>query len=159
MIENPDQYITGLCPAGANDDLDPSGDDLPPAPLADADSPGGRPAGLVLNPATPLGYVEEALEEIDYVLLMSVNPGFGGQKFIPALARQAAAAAGTARRVPGRRGRRVRIEIDGGIVPGNIAEVAAAGAEIFVAGSSVFGQPDPAAAVRELLRRGPPSAA
>ncbi|NDD65154.1 MAG: ribulose-phosphate 3-epimerase, partial [Acidobacteria bacterium] len=92
------------------------------------------------------------LEQIDYILLMSVNPGFGGQKFIPgSLARLRRLRQMLDRAVP--HGRRIRIEIDGGIGPENIAEVAAAGAEIFVAGSAVFGQADPTAAVRELLRR------
>jgi ribulose-phosphate 3-epimerase len=92
------------------------------------------------------------MDEIDYVLLMSVNPGFGGQKFIPS-------SLDKLRRLRALldsydRGRQIRIEIDGGIGPENAAEVAAAGAEIFVAGSAVFGAPDPAAAVRELARLG-----
>ena len=147
MIENPDQYIPAFAKAGATMiSIHPETTYHLHRSLTLIRQSGCQ-AGLVLNPATPLSYVEESLEELDYVLLMSVNPGFGGQKFIPAslakLRRLRALldAAGPA-------GQRVRIEIDGGIVPGNIGEVAAAGAEIFVAGSSVFGQPDPAAAVR-----------
>jgi ribulose-phosphate 3-epimerase len=107
----------------------------------------GAKAGIVLNPATGLGAIEEALQYADYVLVMSVNPGFGGQKFIaPTLEKVR-----RLRRMIDERGLNVRIEIDGGIDPDNIADAAAAGAEIFVAGTSVFGQPDPAAAVRGLL--------
>lgn len=158
MIENPDNFITAFARAGANMiSIHPETTYHLHRSLSHIRQAGAQ-AGLVLNPATPLAYVEEALDEIDYVLLMSVNPGFGGQKFIPRsldkLRRLRALLDAS-----GRRGDRVRIEIDGGIVPGNISEVAAAGAEIFVAGSSVFGQPDPAEAVRELLRRGSTTAA
>jgi ribulose-phosphate 3-epimerase len=107
----------------------------------------GAKAGIVLNPATGLGAIEEALQYADYVLVMSVNPGFGGQKFIPPTLEKVR----RLRRMIEERGLSTRIEIDGGIGPENIAEAAAAGAEIFVAGTSVFGQPDPAAAVRGLL--------
>ncbi|HKG15366.1 MAG TPA: ribulose-phosphate 3-epimerase [Pyrinomonadaceae bacterium] len=107
----------------------------------------GAKAGIVLNPATGLGAIEEALQYADYVLVMSVNPGFGGQKFIPASLEKVR----RLRRMIDERGLSIRIEIDGGIDPDNIADAAAAGAEIFVAGTSVFGQPDPAAAVRGLL--------
>ena len=107
----------------------------------------GAKAGIVLNPATGLGAVEEALQYADYVLVMSVNPGFGGQQFIaPTLEKVR-----RLRRMIEERGLAARIEIDGGIGPDNIAEAAAAGAEIFVAGTSVFGKGDPAAAVRGLL--------
>ena len=107
----------------------------------------GAKAGIVLNPATGLGAIDEALQYADYVLVMSVNPGFGGQEFIaPTLEKVR-----RLRRMIDDRGLPTRIEIDGGIGPDNIADAAAAGAEIFVAGTSVFGQPDPAAAVRGLL--------
>ena len=108
---------------------------------------GGAKAGIVLNPATSLSAIEEALQYADYVLLMSVNPGIGGQKFIaPTLEKVR-----RLRRMIDERGLQTRIEIDGGIGPENIAAAATAGAEIFVAGTSVFGQPDPAEAVRALL--------
>lgn len=153
MIENPDQYIPAFARAGATMiSIHPEATYHLHRSLTLIRQSGCQ-AGLVLNPATPLAYVEEALEEIDYVLLMSVNPGFGGQKFIPASLARLRRLRGMLD-AAGPVGQRVRIEIDGGIVPDNIAEVAAAGAEIFVAGSSVFAQPDPAAAVRELLRRG-----
>lgn len=99
---------------------------------------GGCQAGLVLNPATPLHILEHVLYKLDYVLLMSVNPGFGGQKFIPhTLTKIAQVKALCAQVNPD-----IRIEVDGGIGPANIAEVAAAGADMFVAGSAIFNQPD-----------------
>ena len=107
----------------------------------------GAKAGVVINPATPLSSLEEALQFADYVLVMSVNPGFGGQEFIPTAIDKVR----RLRRMIDERGLETRIEIDGGIDRDNIAEVAAAGAEIMVAGTAVFGQGDPERAVRELL--------
>ncbi len=106
----------------------------------------GAMAGVAINPATPLVALEEALSFCDYVLLMSVNPGFGGQKFIPTTLDKLR----RLRRMMTERGANARIEIDGGIGRQNIAEIAAAGAEIIVAGSAVFNEPDPAEAVRSL---------
>jgi ribulose-phosphate 3-epimerase len=107
----------------------------------------GAQAGVAINPATPLVALEEALPFADFVLLMSVNPGFGGQKFIPTVL----AKLRRLRRMIDERGlKNVRIEIDGGIDLTNIGEIAAAGAEIIVAGSAVFGATDPTQAVREL---------
>ena len=106
----------------------------------------GAMAGVAINPATPLVALEEALSFCDYVLLMSVNPGFGGQKFIPTTLDKLR----RLRRMMTERGSGARIEIDGGIGRRNIAEIAAAGAEIIVAGSAVFNEPDPAEAVRSL---------
>jgi ribulose-phosphate 3-epimerase len=106
----------------------------------------GALAGVAINPATPLVMLEEALPFADYVLLMSVNPGFGGQKFIPTSLDKVR----RLRRMIDERGLKTRIEIDGGIDRTNIAEIAAAGAEIIVAGSAVFNESDPAQAVRAL---------
>ena len=106
----------------------------------------GAQAGVVLNPSTPVGAVEEALHFVDYVLVMSVNPGFGGQQFIP----QALDKVRRLRQMIVERQLNVRIEIDGGVDRSNIEKVVAAGAEIIVAGSAVFGKPDAEAAVREL---------
>ena len=106
----------------------------------------GAQAGVVLNPATPVSAVEEALQFVDYVLVMSVNPGFGGQKFIP----QALDKVKRLRQMIVERGLNVRIEIDGGVDRTNIETVVAAGAEIIVAGSAIFGQSDAEAAVKEL---------
>ena len=108
---------------------------------------GGAKAGIAINPATPLGALEEALPFADFVLLMSVNPGFGGQKFIPTSLDKVR----RLRRMIEERGLRVRIEIDGGIDRTNIAEIVGAGAEIIVAGTAVFGGGDPESGVRELL--------
>lgn len=106
----------------------------------------GAQAGVVLNPATPIESLAEALPYADYVLVMSVNPGFGGQKFIPTSIDKLR----RLRRMIDDRQLDVRIEIDGGIDLENIASVVAAGAEIIVAGSAVFGAADPEAAVRGL---------
>jgi ribulose-phosphate 3-epimerase len=106
----------------------------------------GALAGVAINPATPLVALEEALPYADYILLMSVNPGFGGQQFIPTSLDKVR----RLRRMIDDRALRTRIEIDGGIDRHNIAELAAAGAQIFVAGSAIFNESDPAQAVRAL---------
>jgi ribulose-phosphate 3-epimerase len=106
---------------------------------------GCRP-GLVFNPATPLDCLEYTLEKLDLVLIMSVNPGFGGQKFIPSALRKIA----EARRRIDASGREVRLEIDGGVKVENIREIARAGADTFVAGSAVFGSADYAATIKAM---------
>lgn len=98
----------------------------------------GCQCGLVLNPATPLSVLDWTLEKLDMVLLMSVNPGFGGQAFIPAVLDKLR----RTREMIDRSGRDVRLEIDGGVKVDNIGEIAAAGADTFVAGSAVFGSAD-----------------
>ena len=104
----------------------------------------GAQAGVAVNPATPLSDIEEALGFADYILIMSVNPGFGGQRFIsPALGKVR-----RLRRIIDDRGLDVKIEIDGGVDLNNIAEIVAAGAEILVAGSAIFGAADPQEATR-----------
>jgi ribulose-phosphate 3-epimerase len=106
----------------------------------------GCKAGLVFNPATPLGYLDHVMDKVDLVLIMSVNPGFGGQSFI-------ASALPKVREVRKRiaaSGREIWLEVDGGVKADNIARVAAAGADTFVAGSAIFGDKDRAAAVRRL---------
>jgi ribulose-phosphate 3-epimerase len=112
----------------------------------------GRQAGLVFNPATPLDVLEWVIDKVDVVLLMSVNPGFGGQSFIASTLRKCEAA----RRIIDKSGRDIRLEVDGGIKVDNIRRVADAGADTFVAGSAIFGQPDYKAVIdamrRELAR-------
>ena len=106
----------------------------------------GCQAGLVLNPATPLEVLDYVLEDLDMVLLMSVNPGFGGQAFIPSTLdklRQVRARIDAI-------GKLIRLEIDGGVKPDNIGEIAAAGADTFVAGSAIFGKPDYRAVVEAM---------
>jgi ribulose-phosphate 3-epimerase len=98
----------------------------------------GCQAGLVFNPATPLDVLEWVIHKVDLVLIMSVNPGFGGQSFIDSALRKAQAA----RRIIDASGRDIRLEVDGGIKVDNIRRVADAGADTFVAGSAIFGQPD-----------------
>ena len=108
---------------------------------------GCRP-GLVFNPATPLDWLDYTLGSIDLVLLMSVNPGFGGQKFIPSALDKLA----EARRRIEASGREVRLEIDGGVKVDNIGAIAGAGADTFVAGSAIFGSPDYAATIAQMRR-------
>src|SRR6266496_988106 len=106
----------------------------------------GAQAGVAINPATPLSALDDALKFADYILVMSVNPGFGGQEFITASLDKVR----RLRKMLDERGSKARIEIDGGIDQDNVAEVAGAGAEIIVSGSAIFGAPDPAVALREL---------
>ncbi|GAB1388157.1 MAG: ribulose-phosphate 3-epimerase [Rubrivivax sp.] len=112
----------------------------------------GKQAGLAFNPATPLDVLEWVIEKVDLVLIMSVNPGFGGQSFIDAALRKIE----RARRLIDASGRDIRLEVDGGIKVDNIRRVADAGADTFVAGSAIFGQPDYKAVIdamhRELAR-------
>ena len=98
----------------------------------------GCKAGLVFNPATPLDWLQYVIDKVDMVLLMSVNPGFGGQAFIPSALDKLA----EARRIIDNSGREIRLEIDGGVKVDNIGEIAAAGADTFVAGSAIFGSAD-----------------
>jgi len=109
----------------------------------------GCKAGLVLNPATPLDYLDHTLEKLDLVLLMSVNPGFGGQKFIASVLPKIA----EVRRRITASGKPIWLEVDGGIKIDNIAEVARAGGDTFVAGSAIFGSKDYAATIREMRQR------
>lgn len=107
---------------------------------------GGCKAGLVFNPATPLHYLEHVLDKLDLVLLMSVNPGFGGQKFIPHTLEKLR----QARQMIDASGHQVRLEIDGGVGVNNIKEIAQAGADMFVAGSAIFGKPDYGSVISEM---------
>lgn len=146
MIENPDQLIVEFARAGANlISVHPEATYHLQRSLALIRSSGCK-AGVVLNPATPVTIVEEVIDSIDYVLVMSVNPGFGGQDFIPSSFDKVR----RLRTILRSRGSSARIEIDGGIGPSNAADVVAAGAEILVAGSAIFGAPDPGVALRNL---------
>jgi len=108
----------------------------------------GCKPGLVFNPATPLDYLDYTLEKLDLVLLMSVNPGFGGQKFIRGALRKLT----EARKRIDASGRAVRLEIDGGVKADNIGEIARAGADTFVAGSAIFGSKDYAATIKAMRK-------
>ncbi|MGL5291665.1 MAG: ribulose-phosphate 3-epimerase [Vibrionaceae bacterium] len=106
----------------------------------------GCQAGLVFNPATPLHHLEHVMDKLDLILLMSVNPGFGGQTFIA----QTFNKIRQARALIEQSGRNIRLEVDGGINADNIAQVAAAGADMFVAGSAIFGAPDYRSAIQSM---------
>ncbi|HKP47060.1 MAG TPA: ribulose-phosphate 3-epimerase [Pyrinomonadaceae bacterium] len=146
MISEPGRYAQQFVEAGAKMvSIHVEADAHVHRTLAAIKSAGAQ-AGIVLNPATPVGSIEEALPFADYVLVMSVNPGFGGQSFIPT-------AIDKVRRIKTmivERKLKTRIEIDGGVDSNNIAAVVEAGAEIIVAGSAIFGSSNPEAAVREL---------
>ena len=109
----------------------------------------GCKAGLVLNPATPLSYLDHTLDKLDLVLLMSVNPGFGGQQFIRAVLPKIS----EVRKRIDKLGKEIWLEVDGGIKTENIAEVAKAGADTFVAGSAIFGAKDYAATIRQMRQQ------
>jgi ribulose-phosphate 3-epimerase len=137
MVRPVDRLVADFAKAGASwISFHPEASDHVDRTIALIREHGCRP-GLVLNPATPLAWLDHTLEQIDLVLLMSVNPGFGGQAFIPATLEKIRAVRG---RIDAS-GRDIRLEVDGGIKVDNIRRVADAGADTFVAGSAVFGQP------------------
>jgi ribulose-phosphate 3-epimerase len=146
MIENPEQYIAMFAEAGA-DMISVHQEATPHLDRAlSMIREHGRKPGAVINPATPVSMLSEILGIVDHVLVMSVNPGFGGQKFIPGalekirqlkLARE-------------RYNLNFRIEVDGGVGPENVADLVRSGAEILVAGTSIFHTPDPAEAIRAM---------
>lgn len=148
MIEDPDKYISDFARAGANMiSVHPEATYHLHRTLNYIRQAGCR-AGVVLNPATPLAAIEEIVGDVDYVLLMSVNPGFGGQQFIMSSLEKVR----RLRALLQLHGASARIEIDGGITAENAATVAAAGAEILVAGSAIFKQADAAEAVQQMLK-------
>jgi len=108
----------------------------------------GCKPGLVFNPATPLNWLDHVIDKLDLILIMSVNPGFGGQKFIPGALSKLAAVRERIRSS----GRDIRLEIDGGVKVDNAAQIAKAGADAFVAGSAIFGSPDYAATIAAMRR-------
>lgn len=109
----------------------------------------GCQSGLVFNPATPLSYLDYVMDKVDIILLMSVNPGFGGQSFIPATLEKLK----QARRRIDESGFNIRLEVDGGVKVNNIADIAAAGADMFVAGSAIFDQPDYALVIQQMRQQ------
>jgi ribulose-phosphate 3-epimerase len=147
MIEEPDRFLDPFVEAGASwiSVHVEAGRHLQRT-LAHLRARGVRP-GVVLNPSTPLGSLEEILPEVDYVLLMSVNPGFGGQAFLPATIDKVR----RLRRIVQERGLNVQIEVDGGVDAGNARTLVEAGAELLVAGSAVFGGGDAEAGARRLI--------
>jgi ribulose-phosphate 3-epimerase len=146
MIVEPGRYAEQFVKAGAKMvSIHIEADPHAHRTLAAIRAAGGL-AGIVINPATSLNALDEVIKFVDYVLVMSVNPGFGGQEFIP----ESLEKVRRLRKMIDERGLRARIEIDGGINADNIADVTGAGAEIVVAGSAIFGTPDPAVAIRQL---------
>ncbi len=148
MVEHPERYIDDYAAAGANlFSFHPEATVHVQRHLA-AVRERGMLAGLVLNPSTPLAMIEEVVPDLDLVLVMSVNPGFGGQSYLPGATDKIrrVRALLDARRSP------ARLEVDGGVTAANIAEVRAAGADTFVAGTAVFGAADVRTAVSELHR-------
>jgi ribulose-phosphate 3-epimerase len=146
MIVEPDKYAEEFVKAGArmvsiHIEADPNAHRTLSGIRA-----AGALAGIVINPGTSLSALDEAIKFADYVLVMSVNPGFGGQEFIP----ESLDKVRRLRKMIDERGLKARIEIDGGINADNIAEVTGAGAEIIVAGSAIFGASDPAVALRQM---------
>jgi ribulose-phosphate 3-epimerase len=148
MVQEPERYISDFAAAGASVfTFHPEATIHVQRQLA-AVREAGMLAGLAFNPGTPLAVLDELVDDVDLVLIMSVNPGFGGQRYL-------AAATDKIRRVReilDRRRSKAVLEVDGGITVETIAAAWRAGADTFVAGTAVFGQPDPAEAVRQLKR-------
>jgi ribulose-phosphate 3-epimerase len=149
MVSPVDRLVADFAKAGANIiSFHPEASDHVDRTLALIREHGCR-AGLVFNPATPLSWLDHTLEKLDLVLMMSVNPGFGGQQFIASVLPKIA----EARRRIAATGRDIWLEVDGGVKGDNIAEIARAGADTFVAGSAIFGAGDYAATIRAMRER------
>ena len=147
MIENADHYLDAFADAGANW-ISLHVEALPHLERAVAHLRGrGVKAGAALNPSTPLSSLEEILPELDYVLVMSVNPGFGGQSFLPGSLDKVRRLRETLRQ----RGLSAKIEVDGGVDEDNVKSLVDAGADVLVAGTAVFGRGDPESSARRLL--------
>ena len=150
MIEEPGRYAVAFVEAGADMVSVHVEADVHLQRTLTAIREAGALAGIAINPATPLVALEEALPYADFILLMSVNPGFGGQKYIPTSTDKVR----RLKRMINQRGLSTRIEIDGGVDTTNILEVIEAGVEIVVAGSAVYGKGNPAEAVKGLIEKG-----
>lgn len=149
MVERPERYLGEFADAGANVfTFHPEATVHVQRHLATARQLGMR-SGLALNPSTPVSLLEEVLDDLDVVLIMSVNPGYGGQSYLP----QSNDKIRRTRALLDRRGSPAVLEVDGGITTDTIGEAWEAGADTFVAGTAVFGTADPAQAVRDLKRR------
>ncbi len=148
MIENPDQFIPAFVRGGSQLDFGSPGSLRSSGSHAAPHSGSRRLAGVVINPATPVDMLSEVLDIVDYVLVMSVNPGFGGQKFLPNSLHKIRQLS----EIRARRGLNFRIEVDGGVALDTVADVVRAGAEILVAGNAVFGKGDPKTNAEKLLK-------
>ena len=149
MIENPDNYISAFAEAGASYISVQVETCIHLNRTVQLIKDCGAHAGVVLNPSTPLASLEWVIEDVDYVLIMSVNPGFGGQAFIPGSLAKIKAL----RKQIQERGLAALIEVDGGVNEKTIAEIAAAGADIFVAGSAIFGSTDYQKTIQSFRRK------
>ncbi|GLI38085.1 ribulose-phosphate 3-epimerase [Geobacter hydrogenophilus] len=149
MIENPDRYIPDFAKAGSDIIVVHAEASIHLHRTIQLIKSLGKKAGVSLNPATPLSVLEYVLDELDLVLLMTVNPGFGGQSFIEACLPKIQAL----RAMLDRRGCDAELEVDGGVKIDNIDRIAHAGANVFVAGSAVFGSKDYKETIKELKRR------
>jgi ribulose-phosphate 3-epimerase len=149
MVQHPEHYITDYAEAGANVFTFHVEATVHVQRHLAAIRERGMLAGLALNPASPLTLVTEVVDDLDLLLIMSVNPGYGGQSYLPAATDKIR----RARALLDAAGSRAALEVDGGITTATIAEAWTAGADTFVAGTSVFGAADPAQAVRDLQRR------
>ena len=150
MIDAPERYVDAFADAGANSLIVHQEGNYHLQPLLASIRHRKLGVGVAINPATPVGTLVEVLGEVDVVLVMSVNPGFGGQKFLPG-------SLGKMRRLHELRqqaGYKYRIQVDGGVAMDTVADITRAGGEILVAGTSVFHQADPAEAVRKLRQAG-----
>lgn len=148
MIENPDEYIPAFADAGADWISVHQEACIHLHRSLELIKSNGLKAGVVINPATPIGTLTEVLDMVDFVLVMSVNPGFGGQKFIPGALEKLRKLAAVRTAIHND----FKLEVDGGVTLNNIAEVVRAGAEIIIAGSSVFGAGDPKNNTERLLK-------
>jgi ribulose-phosphate 3-epimerase len=149
MVERPERYLGEFADAGASVfTFHPEATIHVQRHLATSRQL-GMLAGLALNPSTPVGLLEEVIDDVDLVLIMSVNPGYGGQSYIP----QSSDKIRRTRALLDRRGSGAALEVDGGITTATIAQAWEAGADTFVAGTAVFGSPDPAQAIRDLKRQ------
>jgi ribulose-phosphate 3-epimerase len=146
MIENPDRYIPDFAAAGADIIVVHAEASIHLHRSIQLIKSLGKKAGVSLNPATPLNYLEYVLADLDLVLLMTVNPGFGGQSFIEETIPKIKAL----RAMLDKRGSEAELEVDGGVKTDNIARISHAGADVFVAGSAVFGSSDYAATIKAL---------
>lgn len=149
MIAEPDRYVPAFAEAGADIIVVHAEASLHLHRTVQLIRSYGKKAGVALNPATPLNVLDYVLQDLDLVLLMTVNPGFGGQSFIEACLPKIHALRG----MLDKRGLETELEVDGGVKTDNIERISHAGADVFVAGSAVFGVPDYSAVIAELKRR------
>ncbi len=149
MISEPERYISDFVRAGADMITVHAESTVHLHRLCQQIREHGAGVGVSLNPATPLSVIEEILPYVDMILLMSVNPGFGGQRYIPETTDKIK----RLRRMITESGRRIHIEVDGGVSAANVAELHDAGANVFVAGSAVFGNSDPAGEIKRMKAR------